>query len=549
MNRAVGILAAAVMAAAVPCRCGADLLKVIVLNDSHTYADDQVYVQMTGLDPSGSGKNGHVDLATSTWHPIAESDNTVRPPGGPWPHDRYTGYARRLSELTHETIHAYSFRMPHIISGRVYISFKQPAYFHVFSATELETPSAVDQNNPNYHLIFDKIELDWEHGKRPFLNTTTVDYFSISFMLGLKLRNGTTLSRGFTKSRHAIISELQNLPAPWNHGMVWNGGTPVRFVAPNKLADTKPFDSYFDDYVSRCWSYYGTKTLYLKSPPNAPAWKATGQVEKGAFRFTAGTKEKVEIKNLAGQGAHIFGCDGPGYLFTTGSDSIAKQGIIKTMGAALNRGVLYDGAHGIQNPDDWWRDARRFYAHEPTNLYSKVLHEAAYEGFCYGFSFDDVGEFSTGVEGDAAEVHIAIQPMSDAPAAHTVHLRPNRTRFATTGAIDIDVDVTRAIHEPFYPAFYIVTPAGRRLYLVEGNRLTPDLSAYVMQRRGKHWAPVAMTVPAAAHGIRLFSASFDRIPTGDYLLQGGAVDARAPIVNGRLNWIAGAEDTEILRVR
>lgn len=58
-----------------------------------------------------------------------------------------------------------------------------------------------------------------------------------------------------------------------------------------------------------------------------------------------------------------------------------------------------------------------------------------------------------------------------------------------------------------------------------------------------------MTVPAAAHGIRLFSASFDRIPTGDYLLQGGAVDARAPIVNGRLNWIAGAEDTEILRVR
>ncbi len=406
----------------------------------------------------------------------------------------------------------------------------------------------MDRNNPNYHVIFDKIELDWEHGKQPFLNTTTVDYFSISFMLGLKLRNGTTLSRGFTKGRHAIISELQNLPAPWNHGMVWNGGTPVRCVAPNKLEDTSPFASYYDSYVSRCWSYYRTRKLSLHNPPHAPAWSATGQVENGNFTFTAGT-EKVTIKNLAGQGAHIFGCDGQGYLFTTGSDSIAKQGIIKTMGAALNRGVLYDGANGIQDTAAWWRDAGRFYAHESTNLYSKVLHEAAYEGFCYGFSFDDVGEFSTGVEGDAAEVHIAIQPMRDEPASHTVHLRPNRTRFATTGAIDIDVDVTRAIDEPFYPAFYIVTPSGRRLYLVEGNRLTPDLSAYVMRRRGRNWAPVAMTVPAAAHGIRLFSASFEGIPAGDYLLQGGAVDARAPLVNGRLNWIAGAEDTEILRVR
>ncbi len=130
----------ALVAAAVPGRCGADLLKVVILNDSHTYPDDQVYVQMLGLDPSGTGKNGHVDLATSTWKPISTADNTVRPLGGPWPHDRYTGYARRLSELTHETLHAYSFHMPRIISGRVYISFEQPAYFHVNTGPALEEP-------------------------------------------------------------------------------------------------------------------------------------------------------------------------------------------------------------------------------------------------------------------------------------------------------------------------------------------------------------------------------------------------------------------------
>ena len=137
---ALSLLAVAIFASAAPVLHADDLLKVVILNDSHTYPDDQVYVQMLGLDPSGTGKNGHVDLATSTWKPISTADNTVRPLGGPWPHDRYTGYARRLSELTHETLHASSFHMPRIISGRVYISFEQPAYFHVNTGPALEEP-------------------------------------------------------------------------------------------------------------------------------------------------------------------------------------------------------------------------------------------------------------------------------------------------------------------------------------------------------------------------------------------------------------------------
>ncbi len=289
MKTAIAFAAGIVMLAASGTKLeAADKLKVTVLNDSDLYSDDQVYVQMLGLDPSGSGKNGHVDLATSTWIAISESDNTVVPPGGPWPHAAYTGYARRLSELTPAGLHTYYFNMPHIISGRVYISFEQPAYFHVNPGPALEEPSAVDPNLPNYPIIFDKVELDWENGKDPFLNTTTVDFFSISFMLDLKLIDGTSPSRGFMKTRQAIMADLQALPAPWQHGLIQNGSTAVRFVAPNKLLDTSPFTNYFDPYVTACWSYYTTNLLTLANPPNAPPWQATGKVVGGAFTFTVG---------------------------------------------------------------------------------------------------------------------------------------------------------------------------------------------------------------------------------------------------------------------
>ncbi|MEI6633490.1 MAG: beta-1,3-glucanase family protein [Chlamydiota bacterium] len=528
----------------------ANLLKVTILNDSDAYSDNQVYVQMLGLDPSGTGNNGHVDLATSTWVAISESDNTVVPPGGPWSHPTYTGYALKLSELTPEGLHTYSFNMPHIISGRIYVSFEQPAYFHVNPGPALEEPSAVDPTLPNYPLIFDKIELDWQNGQDPFLNTTTVDFFSISFMLDLNLLDGTSMSRGFTLPRGAIMGNLQALPAPWQYGMVQNGSTAVRFVAPNKLADTSPFAGYFDSYVNTCWNYYTTNLLTLTSLPNSPAWSATGQVVAGVFTFTVGgTGETVTINNLAGQSAHIFGCDGPGYLFTTGSDSIGKQGIITTMGAALNRGVLYDGQSGIPDTAAWWNDPSLFYAQSPTNSYSKVLHEAAYQGFCYGFSFDDVGGFSTGVQGNAAEAVITIQAMSDQPVVHTVDIKPNKTQFSTTDTIVILVDVTQAIPTPFYPGFYLTLPSGQRLYLTEGNRLTPTASAYLQRKRRKKYVPVQITVPGAESNLQLFSASFRNIPAGNYVLQGGAVNAQTPFLNGDINWIANAEDTEVLRVR
>ncbi len=219
------------------------------------------------------------------------------------------------------------------------------------------------------------------------------------------------------------------------------------------------------------------------------------------------------------------------------------------MGAALNRGVLYDGQSGIADTAAWWNNPALFYAHEPTNLYSKTLHDAAYLGYCYGFSFDDVGNFSTGVQGDATEARITIQAMNERPVVHTVDLKPNKTLFSTTDAIQILVDVTKAIPTPFYPVFYLTLPSGGRLYLTQGNRLTRKPSAYLEKKQGNDLIPVKIAVPAPKSNVRLFSASFRNIPPGEYILQGGAVNPQAPFRNGDINWIPNAEDTEVLRVR
>lgn len=529
MKKAFLLIVAGVIIAVSASGLQADLLKVTVVNESDEYSDGEVYVQMVGTDPGGSGKLGHVDLAASAWKEIAVGDNTVTPPGGPWA-AKYTGYAKKLTELTHEGGHAWSFNTPRIISGRVYVSLGQPAYFHVNAGPALQFPSAVDPTLPNYHVVFDKVELDWENGKEPFLNTTTVDFFSISLMLELKLAGGGAEKRGFTGTRKAIMDDLAALPGAWQKGVVKNGSDVVRYAVPQILPDPNPFADYFDGYAAKCWDYYKTHTLTLQNLPDVAAWKATGQVDGGGdFVFTVdGTLEKVTIKDLAGQGKNIFGCAGAGYLFTSGGDSIPKQGIIRQMGAALNRSVLLD----IKDSKTWWDDPAKFYARETTNHYSKVLHDASYQGYAYGFPYDDVGNFSSGISGDATEVVITVRSMSE---RHPIDLTANKRTFSATDAISVTADVEH-ITTPFYPAVWVDLPNGQKRYYVRGRGFVDSPAPYL------EGGPFSGN--RVLSGYPVLDASFT-VPAGAYRLNAAAVDATRTTSIDDLVYIDGVDREDL----
>jgi hypothetical protein len=495
-----------------------DLLKVTVVNNSDDYSDDQVYVQMVGTDPNGSGQLGYVNLDTSAWTASALSDNTVTAPGGPWPY-KFTDYSKKLTELKSEGPHTWSFQMPHIISGRVYISFEKPAYFHVNAGPALAYPSALNSNLPNYSIVFDKIELDWQNGQLPFMNTTTVDFFSISFKLELK-DSGTSLGQaGFTKTRKAIIDELTALASPWQNCVVKNSGDAVvRFVAPQLLSDPNPFANYFDSYINDIYTYYKTNILTLSNLPDVETWSATGQVDgSGVFTFTVdGTGETVTIDNLVGQGKHIFGCDGAGYLFTTGSDSIQRQGIIRQMGAALNRSVLYN----IKDSSTWWGDPANFYNQTITNHYSKILHEGAYNGYCYGFPYDDVGHYDTGITGNATEAIITIQSMSagGSPSgqSYPIDLTLNKSTFSATDTISVTANIEQ-VSTRFYPAIWIETPGGQNLYYERGKGFHSSPTPYLGM------TPVVVNSPISGYPIAT-NVRFRAAP-GIYYINAAAVDA------------------------
>ena len=505
-----------------------DLLTVTIVNNSDQYSDDQVYVQMVGTDPGGSGNYGHVDLDTSTWIAMSPSDNTVTPPGGPWP-QTYTNYSKILSELTPAGSHTWSFQMPNIISGRIYVSFGQPAYFHAYSATNYDAPSSVNPSLPNYSIIFDKVELDWENGQEPFLNTTTVDFFSIGFMLSLQLTDGTSQQRGFTQTRQQIMENLTALPAIWQNGLVTNGSSVVRFNAPQVLSAPNPFADYFDSYVTECWNYYTSAPLTLQNLPDVEPWTATGQVIGGVFTFTvAGTGEVVTINNLVGQSVHIFGCDGAGYLFTTGSDSIPRQEIITQMGAALNRGVLKN----IPDSATWWNNPSQFYQQEPTNLYAKVLHAASYQGYCYGLPYDDVGNYSSGVTGNATGAVITIQSMSD---QFPIELTPNKTTFSTQDKISVTANVQPSATR-FYPVVWLDMPNGKSLYYVKGKGFYSSPKPYL------HGGPFVLKKPI--NNFPVLSAGF-KVPAGTYCLNGAAVDATQTKSVKNLVYIGGVNRTQL----
>lgn len=130
--------------------------------------------------------------------------------------------------------------------------------------------------------------------------------------------------------------------------------------------------------------------------------------------------------------------------------------------------------------------------------------------------------------------------MGPVPPPPPVNLTPNKWKFNTTDQIGVTANVA-VTSTPCYPFIRITQPNGQTSYFVDGGDLYPSATPYL----GVHAGPV--TVQTAIDTLPVAAAPFKNMPTGEYILEGGAVDALTTTDVNDLKYV-GSVDREILGI-
>ena len=80
----------------------------------------------------------------------------------------------------------------------------------------------------------------------------------------------------------------------------------------------------------------------------------------------------------------------------------------RRLGAAAHRAGRCHRVIGVAADPADWRDASKFYSQEPSNWYSKFLHEHSIDQKAYGFCYDDYADQAAYFSGKGPELTVTL---------------------------------------------------------------------------------------------------------------------------------------------
>src|ERR1700712_795838 len=218
---------------------------------------DATYVYVIARNSAGT--QGYVD-AGGTWHayafpssipngPVPAPDVSIPGPG--------TGASRTITLA------------PSLAGGRIYLSMGAKLSFFM-TTNGLVEPAPWVASDANANVLYDWTEFARASngGNGIFINTTTVDMFSIPLTVSVTSSAGSTQTQGIAGNRQGILNAITALGSPWT-GLTTtrsSDGLPLRVLAPvHGIANGSFTASYLDSYVSAVWSYYATHALTVQT--------------------------------------------------------------------------------------------------------------------------------------------------------------------------------------------------------------------------------------------------------------------------------------------
>ena len=274
-------------------------------------------------------------------------------------------------------------------------SYERPVYLTVNDGG-YAGPDTNNTSDPNYNTHFEFAEFTLTHGHDMFTNTTRVDFFDFPIATRLVGDNGWVngqgdadhfdLTVGDMGTRSDIISKYLNEAPSSIWATCYDG---MRLVAPCKkeFNEGKQYGNYYDAYINQFWTKYSNEDLIF----NCDIGTVTGRVHGNVMIFTkTGSSKQYYVYKPTTQDV----LEGKGNFnrtdVTIEEDRDRHQtelAIEAQMCAAFTRGVACD-------PSNWANEAM-YYQSGTYNYYAGFFHKTHYDGFAYGFCYDDVFDHST----------------------------------------------------------------------------------------------------------------------------------------------------------
>lgn len=355
------------------------------------YSDDQIYWCILGRDPATN--NFCYVEADGTMKPLSTALNTI------------SVGDRKCADICNTIAESKYVYMPSIVSGRMYISYGEQVYITVNEAADGTIGFAgPDMNNtadPNRNVYFEFLEFTIGTANEPthyWGNTTRVDNFCfpvVTRLIGENYaydeKNGNKSiipydrTVGDVGSREDIFNEFRN-SVPDEFKTLTDE---YRIYAPCKKTfnEGQEYGNYFQSTIDAFWDKYSKETLKFTCEAGEFEAKVS---DDNKIHFTdlrsglTGEVEKPTTQDvLEGRGAFD--------RYTGIGDRDKTLAFEAQLCAAFNRGLAL-------NPELWYTIDKYYPEGSKCNYYSKFWHEHGFNGYAYGFCYDDVNDQSTLLE-------------------------------------------------------------------------------------------------------------------------------------------------------
>jgi len=285
--------------------------------------------------------------------------------------------------------------VPQIAGGRLWFSVDGKLTFLLNPGPALVEPSVLNPSDPNAGVNFGFCEFTLNNDQL-FANISYVDFVP-RIPIAISLRNAAGVvqnvtgmpANGLDRICDGLRQQSRRDGRPWDKLIVQKDGKNLRALnATHGNAVGANFDGYFEPYVDKVWQKY-SRGARMRCNTQAGPGIVEGRVEGNDFVIG---HERFQKPNTA----DILGCNsGP---FTTGP-SPDRNAIIPRFAAAFVRSTLLRTEEHPSPPNT-------FYKEDPTNHYSRIVHENNIDRKGYAFAYDDVqpdgGEDQSGKVNDGA---------------------------------------------------------------------------------------------------------------------------------------------------
>lgn len=279
----------------------------------------------------------------------------------------------------------------YIHSGRVWFAEGELSFFTVQSdsgGVALVQPSPANEDDPSNSVNWGFVELTNIEKGGLYANISYVDF--VGLILGMKLEtesSGEQTVLGLPADAVSLIcddlaDQTSSDGQPWGDLCIsGDGGTPIRALAPTDYIgrDEGAFKDYWTQYADDVWDQISSSGLTINT--QADAGEVSCTASNGTTLTCDGDNRGYE-KPVA---EDIWGCNSGPFAIQESDNDVHKAIVPRLCAAFVRSTLLLEG--GDVQPS---LGEESYYTEDPTNHYSRIVHEHEIDGKGYAFAYDDV---------------------------------------------------------------------------------------------------------------------------------------------------------------